>query len=471
MTTLALAEAVRYRYPGADRDALAGVSLAVESGRVLVLAGPSGGGKSTLLRALAGLVPHFHGGRFAGRVLLDGLDTRRAPGAELARRVALAFQDPEAQGVYNRVDRDVAFGLENLGHPRAEIERRTLETLERVGAAHLATRTLESLSGGERQRVALAGVLAPRPPLLLLDEPTAQLDDDGAALLAALLRRLADEGLGVVAAEHRVDRLAAVADEVLLVDEGRLGTFVPTEPGPTTPVDAAAAVPEDETPALSTSGLDLDVAGRPVLRGVDVAVPRGRVTAVLGPNGAGKTTLLRALAGLDRPRRGTIRLAGVDVTALPAERRYPRVALVVQDPGRHLLAERVDEEVAFGLASLALGEGERRRLVDAALATFDLAPLAARHPRDLSAGQRERLALAAALAADPAVLLLDEPTRGMDLPRRAALAALLVERAGHGRSAVVVTHDRAFARAAAHDLLELRDGRLGPLRQSAEVAA
>ena len=460
MSALVTARDVTYRYPGAETDALAGVSLQVRPGEVVVLAGPSGGGKSTLLRALAGLVPHFHGGRFGGRVVVGGLDTRTASSSALARQVGIAFQDPEAQGVYARVDRDVAFGLENLGLPRDALGPTAEAALERVDAGHLADRTLDTLSGGERQRVALAGVLAPRPPLLLLDEPTAQLDDAAADRLAELLGRLAGDGLAVVVAEHRVDRVAAVATSVVGVEDGRLTDWHAREPA--APADRRPDRADGRPPLLRATDLEARIGGRTVLADVDLTVPPGRVLAVLGPNGAGKTTLLRALAGLQPLGRGRVEIGGVDVTAEPPERRYPGVALVVQDPGRHLLCERVDDEISFGLRALDVPEPLRRARAAEALAALDLGGLAARHPRDLSAGQRERVALAAALAVDPKVLLLDEPTRGMDHARRAALAALLRRRAADGRSALVVTHDRSFAAAAADELLELRAGRLRP---------
>ena len=456
---IARVDRLTYRYPGASHDALADVSLDLRAGELVLLAGPSGGGKSTLLRALAGLVPHFHGGCFAGRVVVDGLDTRRTPPARIARRAGLAFQDPEAQVVHGTALRDVAFGLESHRMPAGELETRSREALERVDAGHLAERRLETLSGGELQRVVLAGVLAPRPPLLLLDEPTAQLDDAAAATLVRLLRRLADEGLALVVAEHRLDRLAPVADVVLGVHGGRLSDEAERVAAPERAVGDAR---REGDPVLAAERLDVAAGPRVVVRGVDLALPRGSVLALLGANGTGKTSLLRALAGLAEPAEGRVLLEGRDVTRLPPERRYPTLAFVPQDPGRHLLCERVDDELAFGLRTLGAVPERVEAAVAATLAALDLTPLRERHPRDLSVGERERTALGAALAADPAVLLLDEPTRGMDPSRRLALAAVLRARAEAGRSAIVATHDRAFAAAACDAVVELRDGRARP---------
>jgi energy-coupling factor transport system ATP-binding protein len=435
VTRIARAEHVTYRYPAATRDALSDVSLAVDEGELVVIAGASGCGKSTLLRAFCGLVPHFHGGRFAGRVTVAGLDTATSPVAAITRVAAIAFQDPEAQGVYRDVLRDVVFGLENHGVAAQALEARAYEALERVAAAHLAGRTLDGISSGELQRVALAGVLAPRPRLLVLDEPTAQLDDTAAAQLTRTLRSLADQGVAVIIAEHRLDRVVAIADRVVTLD-GAAAVVEPHWPD------------RHETPTgrvvLAADGLVAERGARPVIDDWSLRLHAGEVVALRGDNGAGKTTLLRVLAGLDTPTRGRITLDGTDVTALAVERRYPRVVLVPQDPGRHLLCESVRDEIALGGGDAAL-----------LLAALDLEAFADRHPRDLSAGERERVAIAAGLAADPLVALLDEPTRGMDRPRRARLAALLRSRARAGGAVLVATHDAAFAAACADRTISL----------------
>ena len=438
---IAALDRVTYRYPEAAADALADVSLEVRAGELLVLAGPSGGGKSTVLRCLSGLVPRFHGGRFAGRVT--------APEA-----VGLLFQDPEAGGVHTDVLRDVAFGLENRGVAREQLVPQARAALALAGVPHLEGRRLAELSGGERQRVALAGVLAPRPPLLLLDEPTAMVDDEAAAGLLACVRRLADGGTAVVVAEHRLDRIAGLADRLLGVRDGRVG---PAAQPPSLPPAASHAA--GGPIVLAARALDVARGGLAVLHGVDLSVARGEVVALMGPSGSGKSTLLRTLAGLEPPTAGRVELAGADVTAEPAEARFPRLALVVQDPARHLLTEHVRDEVAFGLADAA-------PRVDGAIAALDLAAHAQRHPRDLSVGERERVVLAAALAAEPDVLLLDEPTRGMDPARRGELAALL-----RGRTALVATHDPAFAAAAADRIVHLDAGRIVPLGRQTPTEA
>ncbi len=434
---MALASVVglSFSYPGAPLEALAEVSLDLEQGEVVALLGPSGSGKSTLVRALAGLVPHFHGGRFAGRVVVAGRDTRTTRPSELAGTVATVFQDPEEQVVMATVENEVAFGLENIGTPSREIPQRAEEALAAVGALHLAGRRTAELSGGELQRVCLASALALRPRLLLLDEPTSQLDPAGAEAFLEAVERL---GVCVVLSEQRVGRALALADRVLFLDGGRLRldapraealewlaeeqpAYVPGHvqgPGPEPWPDGAAAA------VLALESVSFAYDGVPVLDGVVLEVRRGEIVVLEGPNGSGKTTLAKLACGLLEPAAGDVRRAG-------------RACYLSQDPGRYLVRERVDDEVA-----LAVG-GDRDRAL-AALAAVGLGWAAARHPRDLSSGERERLGLAAVAVSEPELLVLDEPTRGVDPDRKRALADWLVEYAKGGRGVLVATHDRSF---------------------------
>ncbi len=391
---LAVVEDLRFAYGRGAGRALEGVSLQIEDGEHVALFGPSGSGKSTLLRALGGLVPHFHGGVFEGRVVVDGWDMRRVQPSELAGVVASVFQDPEDQVVMTRVANEVGFGLENLGTPPRDIRGRIEEALRAVAAEHLAERPVTELSSGELQRVCLASALALRPRLLL----------------------------AVVVSEQRPARPLAHCDRVVFMDGGR----ILLDASRATALEWLGAnrplyLPHGPEVLCHLDGVSFAYGDRRVLEGVSLDVHRGEIVALTGANGSGKTTLAKIVAGLLEPSSGTIERG--------------RAAYLSQDPGRYVVAERAEEEVALG------ADRERAR---AALERIGLAELAERHPRDLSSGERERLALASVLVTEPDLLVLDEPTRGVDPERKAELARLLRADAPR-RATLVVTHDLVWA--------------------------
>jgi energy-coupling factor transport system ATP-binding protein len=420
---------LEFSYPGAARG-LGPLSLELEPGEVVALLGPSGSGKSTFLRALSGLVPHFHGGRFAGRVRVAGLDTRTARPAELAGTVATVFQDPEEQVVMAFVENEVAFGLENLGTPPARIWPRVERALAAVGALHLHGRRTAELSGGELQRVCLASTLALEPQLLLLDEPTSQLDPAAARLFLDAVERL---GATVVLSEQRVGRALELATRVLYLEHGRLLLDAPVEEARTwlaserprwsgSSVDPTQGSPCPSETVLELSGVGFAYRGGPaVLNGAELTVARGEIVALSGTNGSGKTTLAKIAAGLLEPDAGGVRRAG-------------RAGYLSQDPGRYVVCETA-------LAEVALAVGGDEGLAWTVLERFGLGWAAQRHPRDLSSGERERLGIAAVAVAQPDLLVLDEPTRGLDPDRKAELGRWLQDYAGGGRGVLVATHD------------------------------
>jgi len=433
---LASLDRLSYWYPGSGRPALDAVSLAVDPG-LIVIAGPSGGGKSTLLRVLNGLVPHFHGGRVAGAATVAGLDVLRTPTRRLARHVGFVFQDPERQAVYSTVEREVAFGLESLAVPPAAMPAQVEAALVQAGIAHLSGRRLATLSGGERQRVAVAAALVLDPEIVALDEPTSQLDTDGVALVLAASRELAAAGRAVVLAEHRPQAVLAAAGRLLAVEDGRLAPVsarrfqVRPAPRPR-PVDAA----------WELRRVSAGPGARPVLEDVEVTGGAGEVLALVGPNGGGKTTLLRCLAGLLRPLSGAVM------------RPPGRVAYLPQDPAALLHRPTVRDEVELTLRR----SGE---VPDAGpmLQRLGLVAVAGRYPRDLSSGERQRAALAAVLAGSPSLALLDEPTRGMDQRARRALAALVEDLRERGSAVVVATHDAELVAAVADRVVRVERGR------------
>jgi energy-coupling factor transport system ATP-binding protein len=451
MHTLSFA-GLHYTYPETASRALDGVDLEISSGLTL-LTGASGSGKSTLLRVCNGLIPHFHGGVIGGSARVLGREVVRTPTRELAREVGFVFQDPELQAVYPSVERDAAFGLENLGVARGEMLRRVGDALEMCGIAHLRSRAVGTLSGGERQRLALAGVLAMRPRLLVLDEPLSQLDPEGAAALLAALHAAVQAGTTALVAEHRHHLVLGRADRCLRMAEGRVTACAPERPVETAPVAASRGVRVSPELSWRLQQVSAGPAGVAVLHDLDLAGGTGEVVALTGANGSGKTTLLRTIAGLLPPLSGSV------------ERCPGRIAYLPQNPSALLHRATVRSEIDW-----TLRRTHSTGRADTVLEDLGLAAVAERDPRDLSTGQRQRAALASVLAGSPALVLLDEPTRGMDGAARAALIAAVARIADRGGSAVVATHDPQLVAALATRVVDLGEG-IARERRSLTAAA
>jgi energy-coupling factor transport system ATP-binding protein len=442
-----------YWYPGAGTPALKDATVAIEDG-LTVVSGPSGGGKSTLLRVLNGLVPHFHGGRIAGTAEVGGHDVIQTPTRTLARTVGFVFQDPELQTVYDVVDREVAFGLENIALAPREMAGRVEEALHAAGAAHLAGRRVRTLSGGERQRVALASALAMRPRLVVLDEPTSQLDPDGAAMILDALRNLVQQGRAAVIAEHRPRRLMPYASASITVIAGSATNEWPPGRESSGPRSIARETSGVGPIAWSLDGVSAGFPGRVVLESVDIEGHRGQVIALSGPNGGGKTTLLRLIAGGLAPLAGKVR------------RGPGRVAYLPQNPTSLLHRPTLRSEV-----TLTLDRAGDSELPEEILGSLGLLDLASRYPRDLSCGERQRAALAAVLPGTPEIVLLDEPTRGMDAAAIAALVRLVSRLRDRGSSIVLATHDAELRAALADRELLVLDGKVTPVESTKLVHA
>ena len=434
-----------YWYPGSAHAALDDVSLVLEG--MTLVAGRSGGGKSSLLRVLNGLVPHFHGGRIAGHAEVEGLDVIGTPTRSLASTVGFVFQDPELQAVYDSVEREVAFGLENIGIATLAMASRVDDALAEAGAQHLVGRRIRSLSGGERQRVALAAVLAMQPRLVVLDEPTSQLDPEGASLVLTSASRLRKAGRTLVISEHRLEQLVRSADRVVSVEKGRVQAHAPSD---WRTAVVAVNVPRTSAPgpeAWSLNGVTAGFSGQPVLEGVTLGGNAGEILALTGPNGGGKTTLLRTISGVLPPLVGAV------------ERRPGRVAYLPQNPAALLHRPTVRSEVELTL-SRAEDAAESPDLI---LDALGLREVAGRYPRDLSSGERQRAALAAVLPGRPSLVLLDEPTRGMDAAAREALIRLVARLRDAGSSVVLATHDVHLRQALGDRVVRVCGGKVGEL--------
>ncbi|MFZ0179021.1 MAG: ATP-binding cassette domain-containing protein [Candidatus Dormiibacterota bacterium] len=441
-TAIAALSGFTYRYPAGQSDALDIDELRVHEG-LTVITGASGSAKSSLLRVFNGLVPHFHGGTVGGTAVVRGHDVLTTPTRVLATEVGFVFQDPELQSVYPTVERDVAFGLENTATPPAAMPSRVAEALEQTGIAHLRGRAVATLSGGERQRLALAGVLAMRPRLLVLDEPLSQLDEDGARSLVAILAALARSGTAVVVAEHRIDQLGLLDGRRLVMQRGRVIDAATGGLGGIAEMPAyrAAAQPPPSTVAWQLSGVATGPARTPILEGICLEGHEGEVVALVGPNGGGKTTLLRTVAGLLAPLSGRV------------HREPGRVAFLPQNPMALLHRATVAAEVAWTVRGDP-PSGDAHTII----ADLGLADLAERDPRDLSTGERQRAAIAAVLAGAPRIALLDEPTRGMDDAARDALCRAIGRLRDAGGSVVIATHDKNLVAALADRTLTVGGG-------------
>ncbi|MGW8632320.1 ABC transporter ATP-binding protein [Streptomyces sp. NPDC055793] len=519
-------ENVSVTYDGTTRPAVQGVDFEVPEGELVLLAGPSGVGKSTVLGAVGGLVPHFTGGTLRGRVTVAGRDTRTHKPRELADVVGTVGQDPLSHFVTDTVEEELAYGMESLGLAPDVMRRRVEETLDLLGLSDLRARPIATLSGGQQQRVAIGSVLTPHPDVLVLDEPTSALDPAAAEEVLAVLQRLVhDLGTTVLMAEHRLERVIQYADQVVLlpapgaapvpgapadvmavspvyppvVGLGRLagwsplpltirdarrraaplrerlaGRRIPEHTPPTAVLPAPPALgaaprrrrllgarAPRPTAAPTATPYAAEVRSLAVrrdrvqaLRHIDLTVSPGETVALMGRNGAGKSTLLSALVGLVAPSSGTVRAGGAVPHRTAPRDLVRRVGLVPQEPRDLLYADTVAGECAAADRDADAAPGTCRALLTELLpgVTDDT------HPRDLSEGQRLTLALSVVLTARPPLLLLDEPTRGLDYAAKARLAGILRGLAAEGHAIVLATHDVELAAELAHRVVLLAEG-------------
>ncbi|GAB4263624.1 MAG: energy-coupling factor transporter ATPase [Thermincola ferriacetica] len=508
-----------YYYPDIEKPALNNINLTIEEGEFLLVAGGSGSGKSSLARALAGLIPDFYGGKFGGKVLFQGRNLREIDRRSLAREVGIVFQDPEKQLVMTSVEAEIAFGLENLSLPQDEMFRRVAEVMSFLDLSAVKDEFTGNLSGGQKQRLALASVLAMQPKVLILDEPTSQLDPVAAEELLNLVKRLNEEmGLTIILIEQRLERCFHVADRLIIMERGEIlkdgeadevARWEVEKSIPFIPPVAkffaslgASAIPltvkegrkalkpyyampgaraNRTAPAPLPNKRDLKVRGKPgqenrentivelknvwftypggreALRNVNCRIEQKEFVVILGENAAGKSTLLKHVAGLLKPGRGSVSVMGRETGKTPLAELARYVGYLSQNPNDYLFQDTVEEELLFTLKNFGLSDfGRIENLLD----KLNLSHYRTANPRDLSSGERQRVALAAVLASRPQLLLLDEPTRGIDYRLKNELGDLLSELREEGITIIMVTHDIEFAAEYADRVILMFDGRV-----------
>jgi energy-coupling factor transport system ATP-binding protein len=502
-----------FYYSGAAQPALNDINLEIKDGEFALVTGPSGGGKSSLCRCCNGLIPHFYGGEITGRVEIDGIDTLQHSTKEIATRVGMIFQDPENQLVATDVEREIAFGLENLAFPREVIAKRIEESLDTLGISALRYRQLHELSGGEKQKIAIASVLALHPSILILDEPTSELDPKGAEEVLSALSRLNDElGITVLLVEHRMDRVIQYADRLIVIDQGmiavdgsvreimyngykdlsRMGVGIP-------PI--IRLVQEMKGRGISIEGTPLTVkegrvmlngafhqasvqpvhhhqedGGKPVvkveklwhnypngvtaLKNVNLEVAEGEFVAIMGRNASGKTTLVKHFNRLLTPTKGKVKIDGMDTRRATIAELARSVGFVFQNPNDHLFADTVEEEIAFTLKNLGVDGDEVESRVDEMLDKFNIAAYRNHYPRSLSGGEKQRVALASIIAVRPKILVLDEPTRGMEYQLKGELMNFIDGYRHQGNTVILISHDVEMVAEYADRVILLGEGKI-----------
>jgi len=500
-----------FHYGDASKPALQDVNLEVEDGEFVLVTGPSGCGKSSLCRCLNGLIPHFYGGKIAGGLEVQGLDVMKHTTKELATRVGMVFQDPENQLVAMDVEREIAFGLENLAFPKGVIAKRMEESLDTLGISGLRYRQVHELSDGEKQKVIIASVLALHPDVLVLDEPTSELDPKSAEEVLSVVQRLNDElGITVILVEHRLDRVVHLVDRMIVLDEGRivadgnpravlsncdiasLGAGVPpivrivqrlrgngvnVDGIPLTVKEGRSMLKEVFREAGGSELSQVESAhGKPVieidklwhtypegptaLKNVSLRICQGEFVAIMGRNASGKTTLVKHINGLLKPTKGKVRVTGIDTQRATIAELARKVGFIFQNPNDHIFADTVEEEIVYILKNLGFDGAEIAVRVDETLEMFGLKEYRKQYPRSLSGGERQRVAVASVLVARPEVLILDEPTRGMEYRLKSELMRFLDGYSEKGNTVVLVTHDVETVAEYADRVILLSEGRV-----------
>lgn len=488
-------EALTFQYPGTKQSILRDINLQIPPGSLTLVTGASGSGKSTLLRCINGLIPHFSGGVISGQISVFGLDPIKDGPQKLASEVGFVFQEPEAQFVYDIVEDEIAFALENAGTPYKLMHEKVEEIIQKLSLEDIRHETIKQISGGEKQLVAIASALVGGKSLLILDEPTSQLDPQTADKLLTYITKLKEDlGLTIIIAEHRLERLLPYTDNFLFMQQMESPLFgspreILTKIDPVPPLIEIAKKLKisplpvkvedfpimetefpslgsvshfDETtnaqpPILSIRDLSVTIYQQKILKSINLQLNKGEILNLIGPNGAGKTTLLRSILGLT-PKKGQITLNGQNTEAMDFQNIIQQIAYLPQNPNDLLFAETVFEELLITLKNHGMQKSPSELI--GFLTRFGLEGKQDAYPRDLSIGERQRIALAAITVVKSKIILLDEPTRGLDYGAKKALQTLIEDWANQGMAILLVTHDIEFAATVADRVVILEEGKL-----------
>jgi len=482
---LLIVDNVSFRYREREELAIKDISLQLDAGEVLLIAGASGCGKTTLARAINGLIPRSYKGELTGRILIHGQDTARMSLAQISRNVGTVLQDPERQILGTKVINEVAFGLENAGLPREEILNRAEGSMEHLRISELRHRDTFNLSGGEKQKVALAGVLAMEPSLLLLDEPLASLDPASALEALKMMRELADEGIAVLIVEHRVEDVLKISPDRMLfmvdgevVYEGSTARVAQSvdyhevklparivmeraaeDPPPAKIEFLPGVVPGDEPMVRFEHVSFFYEEGRDVLHDINLTIDAGDIIAVLGPNGAGKTTLVKQAIGLLRPKSGNVYVEGKNTRDLSIAEIASTLGYIFQSPSHMLFATSVRDELTFGPSNLGHPIEEIEKEVQTAIDIMNLSGMEENPPLALSFGQQKRVSIAAVLAMGSKILVMDEPTAGQDYKNYMDFMDSILQLPSF-EAILFITHDVDLAVVYANRAILLNEGRL-----------
>lgn len=471
---------VSYTYPNTTKKVLNNISLDIRPGECVVVTGQAGAGKTTMCLAAAGILQHeYTGGVLEGSITIGGQDVKKYRDmSELGSRIGVVFDDSDAQLIFTTVEEEILSGLEHLNLSEEEIEQRLAGVMEQTRITQLKDRAPHTLSGGQKQRVVFAVTLALGTDVLILDEPTSELDGNATELILDILAGLKKQGKAILLVEHKINRVARIADRIILLEDGNIvlsGTPDVVKSDPRFRHENGSPRPEgtdahnngqkkspdsDGSPAIVVRGLVHRYGEIPALDGINLSFTPGKCVAIIGDNGSGKTTLIKHFNGLLRPTEGSVMVNGRDTVKVTVTELARDVGLVFQNPDTMLFADTVKDEIAFGLTNMGVGETDRERIIDTVLSQVHLSHARGQYPRALSRGERQRLAVACVIAMQPLIIILDEPTTGLDLKESREVMDILKQFQSEGHAIIIVTHSMGIVDEYANRVIRMGQGKI-----------